>query len=94
MCRRHALDPDDAADLNLLVQRALISPTSVQKKILTVIDAALARRAAGDNTATLDAVERDLDEEVLLAVAKRVHTWEPGKSLDNFGLDDPVHGPD
>ncbi len=88
MCRRHALDPDEAADLNTLVQRALISPTSVRKKILALIDAALSRRANGDPSATLDAVERDLDEEVLLAVAKRVHDWEPGGSLDGFGLTD------
>ncbi|QDV08938.1 hypothetical protein Poly30_44930 [Planctomycetes bacterium Poly30] len=86
MCRRHALDPDEAADLERLVARALISPSSVRKKILALIDAALVRRACGDPTATLDAVERDLDEEVLLAVAKRVHDWEPGASLDGFGL--------
>lgn len=88
MCRRHALDPEDAADLSRLVERALISPTKVRKKILDLIDLALFRRASGDTTATLDAVERDLDEEVLLAVAKRVHTWEPGASLDGFGLTD------
>lgn len=88
MCRRHAIDPDEASDLTRLVQRALISPTSVRKRILGLIDAALMRRAGGDSTATLEAVERDLDEEVLLAVAKRVHSWEPGDSLDGFGLTD------
>ena len=88
MCRRHALNFEEAADLGKLVERALISPTRVRKKILDLIDAALSRRANGDTTATLDAVERDLDEEVLLAVAKRVHNWEPGASLDGFGLTD------
>ena len=88
MCRRHALDPKDAADFSRLVERAIISPAKARKKILDLIDQALARRASGDKTATLDAVERDLDEEVLLAVAKRVHDWEPGSSLEGFGLTD------
>ncbi|MFT7169591.1 MAG: hypothetical protein ACI80K_002730 [Paracoccaceae bacterium] len=88
MCRRHALDPEEANDLTHLVKRAIISPTPVRKKILGIIDGALARRADGDPSATLDAVEHDLDEEVLLAVARRVHSWEPGTRLDGFGLTD------
>jgi len=42
-----------------------------------MIDRNLARRSGGDPSATLESLEAELDEEVLIAVARRVHDWEP-----------------
>ncbi|MEM6671375.1 MAG: hypothetical protein AAF726_00945 [Planctomycetota bacterium] len=88
MCERHQLDADRAKDLVPLVQRALISPNEVRSRILTMIDDVLSRRSNGDATATLAALEEDLDEEVLLAVAKKVHGWDPPWRRRPFGGDD------
>lgn len=85
MCERHALDPEGASELLPLVQRALISPDDVQRRILAMIEDNLARRAGGDPTATIESLEDDLDEEVLRAVAKTVHAWDPPWRKKTFG---------
>jgi len=77
LCDRHGVDPDEVAEFCPLVERAIASPTDVRSRILTMIDDSLARRAGGDPEATLDALESDLDDEVLRAVATRLHDWTP-----------------
>ncbi len=88
MCQRHGLPIRSVTELAPLVERALVSPQDVRGRILEMIDDNLARRAGGDTTADNESLERDLDDEVLLAVAKKLHGWSPGKNLDAFGLED------
>ncbi|MEL6430039.1 MAG: hypothetical protein AAFZ87_19285 [Planctomycetota bacterium] len=77
LCQRHGLDPQAMADYVPLVARAVASPPEVRARILTLVEDSLGRKAGGDPDATLDALEVDLDEEVLRAVAKRLHAWTP-----------------
>lgn len=77
MCRRRGLAASRASELLPLVERAVTSSPRVRRKLLSLIDRNLARRSEGDPLATLESVEQELDEEVLVAVARRVHGWEP-----------------
>jgi len=92
LCARHGLVPGDASALLPLVERALVSPKDVRDRILTLVDSNLAKRARGEGEATLDDLERDLDEEVLRAVAKTLHAWEPSKRVRGLGGDAPEDG--
>lgn len=77
LCDRHDLDPEEVAEYAPLVERAVVSPADVRSRILTLVEDSFARRAGGDDEATLDALEGDLDEEVLRAVAEKLHGWKP-----------------
>lgn len=77
LCERHGLDPEPLRPYVPLVRRALVSPEGVRRKILIMVEESLARRADGDPEATVEALEDDLDEEVLRAVAQRLHGWTP-----------------
>ena len=85
LCARHGLALDEARCLLPLVERALVSPLDVRDRILHLIETNLARRAGGEGEATLGQLERDLDEEVLRAVALTLHGWEPSKRVREFG---------
>jgi hypothetical protein len=77
LCARHGIPLEDARGLLPMVERALLSPLDVRDRILCLIETNLARKAGGGGEATLDQLERDLDEEVLRAVASTLHGWEP-----------------
>lgn len=77
LCQRHGLDPAPLARYVPLLERALASPDSVRDRILAMVEDSLARMAGGDPAATFEALERDLDDEVLVAVAQRLHGWTP-----------------
>lgn len=77
LCSRHSLDPDLLSEYVPLVERALCSPDRVRERILRLVEDSLGRRAGGDPTATFDALESDLDDEILNAVAGRLHGWSP-----------------
>ncbi len=77
ICKRHGIESESNAEYVPLVERAIVSPEKVRDKILLMLEDSLSRRAHGDPTATFIALERDLDDEVLLAVAKRLHGWSP-----------------
>lgn len=90
MCQRHSLPFEAGKALLPLIQRALISPDKVRDRILTLVDRNLARHAEGKSPgSTLAAVERDLDEEVLLSVAKVLHNWNTGGKPNQLGWDLP-----
>jgi len=91
MCRRRGLPSSRADELLPLVQRAVVSSSKVRRRLLTLIDKNLARRSGGDPSATLESLEADLDEEVLLSVARRVHAWSPPWSSQG-PKDGPKHG--
>lgn len=93
LCERHGLDPTPLREYIPLVRRALSSPPGVRKRILAMVEDSLTRLAGGDATATLESLEVDLDEEVLDAVAKRLHGWSPKWNPATFGKgpnDDPM----
>lgn len=77
LCSRHSLDPGLLSEYVPLVERALCSPDRVRERILRLVEDSLGRRAGGDPTATFDALESDLDDEILKAVAERLHGWSP-----------------
>ncbi len=77
MCRRRGLPASHGAELLPMVRRAVISSARVRRRLLTLIDQTLARRSDGDPSATLESLEADLDEEVLVSVARRIHAWSP-----------------
>lgn len=77
LCSRHSLDPVLLSEYVPLVERALCSPDRVRERILRLVEDSLGRKAGGDPSATFEALESDLDEEVLRAVAQRLHGWTP-----------------
>jgi hypothetical protein len=62
LCARHGLSLDEGRPLLPIVERALVSPLDVRDRILQLIESNLARAAGGEGQATLEQVERDLDE--------------------------------
>ena len=87
MCDRHGLPYGEVERLEPLVQRALQSPESVRDRILTMVETNLAKRN-GTTTpeSSNEALFQDLDEEVLISVARVLHAWAPsGKVLDVGG---------
>ena len=73
MCERHRLPFERAETLLPLIERALISPgCRCAIAFWALVDTNLSKQKDGDSPgSTLAAVERDLDEEVLVSVAKR-----------------------
>ncbi len=83
MCERHGLPAEYGARLIPLVRRAMESPDEVKQRILALVEGNLAQCARGDDGgATL---WRDLDHEVLLAVARVLHDWSPSEPLLDLG---------
>ena len=86
MCRRHGLEFDRAASLLPIIRRALEASDGVRDRLLLMVDTSLAGRARRAGTQDPQGLERDVDEEVLMAVSKVLHGWRPsGKMLDLGG---------
>ena len=85
MCDRHHIPFGDASRLLPLIERALNSPTHVRDRILVLVENNLSRKATGTAAATTERVYRDLDEEVLVSVAKVVHNWAPSSNILDIG---------
>lgn len=85
MCERHDLPFGEASRLLPLIERALNSPHHVRDRILVLVENNLARRATGSAAATTGQVHRDLDEEVLISVAKVLHNQTPSPKILDLG---------
>jgi len=85
MCDRHALPYMEASRLLPLIERALNSPHHVRDRILVLVENNLARKATGTISRTTQEVQRDLDDEVLVSVARVLHNQTPGPSLLDLG---------
>ncbi len=87
MCRRHGLEFDRAASLLPIIRRALEASDGVRDRLLLMVDTSLAERAGAAGTKkNPQGLERDVDDEVLMAVSKVLHGWRPsGKMLDLGG---------
>lgn len=95
MCERHGLSPESGARLLPLVRRALEAPHDVRDRILRLVDDNLKGSATGELEPKK--LWRDLDEEVLIAVARVLHGWSPsapmldlGSQLGGFGSADGI----
>ena len=85
MCDRHGLPFGDASRLLPLIERALAAPHHVRDRILHLVENNLARKATGSAAATSEAVQGDLDDEVLLSVARVLHNWTPSAKVLDLG---------
>lgn len=95
MCTRHSLPFDQAEALLPLIRRALVSPFAVRDRLLALVDRNLARQIKSESPgSTLSAIERDLDEEVLMSVAPALHMWQQGGKPRHLGNDLPGIFPD
>lgn len=83
MCERHGLPPEYGARLIPLVRRAMESPEEVRDRILALVDGNLAQCAHGGGNP--ENLWRDLDHEVLVAVARVLHDWSPSEPLLDLG---------
>ena len=78
MCSRQGLSLSRGSHLLPLVERALHSPESVRNRILSMVANSLARKVNGEDVAQeTRATQEDLDQEVLISVARVMHTWTP-----------------
>ena len=82
MCKRHGLPPDFGERLLPLVRRALQAPDDVRQRILALVENNLARKA--------DAEQKpkplsEVDQAVLVAVARVLHDWDPSSSILDLG---------
>lgn len=85
MCERHELPFGEASRLLPLIERALTSPTHIRDRILVLVENNLARKATGNAPATTEKVHRDLDEEVMVSVARVLHNWTPSSKVLDLG---------
>jgi hypothetical protein len=83
LCQRHGLPAEAGAPYLELVTKALQAPNDVRDRILKLVDAGLAERARADvpERRALTEAER----EVLIAVARVLHTWTPSGSMLDLG---------
>jgi hypothetical protein len=83
MCERHGLPADYGQRLLPLVRQAMEAPDEVRERILALVDGNLADRAesGGDQ----HALERHVDHEVLVAVARVLHGWSPSEPMSDLG---------
>ncbi len=86
MCARHGLPLTDGSRLLPLVKRAFLSPNDVRNRILKMVDNHLSRKATSTaSTPSLSSAQGDLDDEVLISVARVVHSWTPSAKVLDLG---------
>jgi hypothetical protein len=83
LCARHGLPPEAGAPYISLVEKALAAPDEVRDRLLTLVDGSLAQRAQG--IPEDPAAWKNLDREVLLAVARVLHGWTPSTPMLDLG---------
>lgn len=83
VCERHGLPASYGLRLIPLVRRAMEAPDEVRERILALVEGNLVQRARGESGDPT--LMRDLDHEVLLAVAKVLHNWSPSEPMLDLG---------
>jgi len=83
LCARHGLPPEAGAAYLPLVQKALTAPDEVRDRILTLVSEGLSQRAQG--LTAVPQVDKEVDREILIAIAKVLHTWAPSDSMLDLG---------
>jgi len=87
ICELHGLPHADGAGMIPLVRRAMSAPAAVREQILALVAGNLAERAAGGDGDRV--MWRDVDQGILLEVARVLHAWAPTKGLFDEGRDVP-----
>lgn len=83
LCQRHGLPAEAGAPYLDLVAKALLAPDDVRDRILKLVDAGLSERATAE--LTQKRALTDAEREVLVAVARVLHTWTPSGSMLDLG---------
>jgi hypothetical protein len=83
LCARHGLPPEAGAPYLILVQKALTAPDEVRDRILTLVNEGLSQRAQG--LTAVPPAGQEVDREILVAIAKVLHTWAPSDSMLDLG---------
>jgi hypothetical protein len=83
LCNRHGLPEAAGAPYLDLVTKALAASNDVRDRILKLVDAGLSERARTD--AVQKRALTEAEREVLLAVARVLHTWTPTGSMLDLG---------
>ena len=66
-----------------LVRRALQAPSDVRNRILTLVENNLVKKAQGKLDSTT--LWNEMDNAVLVAVARVLHEWDPSSSVLELG---------
>ena len=91
MCKRHGLSFESGAKLLPLVRKAIESTPEIRNRILFLVDRNLANKAKGHSEEKQ--LWSELDSDVLVAVAKVLHGWNPSGQILNMG-DQLKEGPE
>jgi len=85
LCERNQVPYSLALGERLLpiVRRALESPDETRERILALVERNLKLRAAGGDGQ--ERLERDLEHEILVAVARVMHDWAPTDPFLDLG---------
>ncbi len=83
LCNRHGLPESAGAPYLDLVTKALSASNEVRDRILKLVDAGLSERARSQRVGTQALTEAE--REVLIAVARVLHTWTPTGSMLDLG---------
>ncbi|MDE0891420.1 MAG: hypothetical protein OSB14_04480 [Planctomycetota bacterium] len=75
LCRRHGMDYEKGAPLLPMIERALQSPREARIRLLRLVERTL--RFTGEDVYPSDLAEAAHNPDVLSAVAKALHDWNP-----------------
>lgn len=83
LCERNQVPYSYGERLLPIVRRALEAPDETRERILALVERNLQQRA--DGVAGSEKLARDLENEILLAVARVLHDWSPSDPLLDMG---------
>ncbi len=83
LCERNQVPYSDGERLLPIVRRALEAPDDTRDRILALVERNLQQR--GDGVGVQEKLARDLEHEILLAVARVLHNWSPSDPLLDLG---------
>ena len=82
LCERNGVPYSSGERLLPLVRRALEAPEQVRDRILILVDRNLREQSPEGGT---EKIYQELEEEILVAVAKVLHDWTPSEPLLDLG---------
>jgi hypothetical protein len=75
LCRRHGIEYESGAPLLPMIERALQSPREVRIRLLRLVERTL--RFTGEDVYPSELAEAAHSNDVLSAVARALHDWNP-----------------
>jgi len=83
LCKRNQVPYSDGEPLLPIVRRALQAPDAARDRILALVEDNL--RLRGQGVAGREKLALDLEQEILLAVARLLHDWSPSDPMLDLG---------